>query len=234
MIASIIPHVDDLHADQLVNRTVVMIDAFRASSCMVTALANGALFIIPAETVSKARELATAGMLTGGERFGKSLEGFDLGNSPADYSANRVKNKGIVMTTTNGTRALLKANRASEIRVGCFLNASTCAKTIRDLHRDVVFLCAGTRGSFSMEDGIAAGCILHHLLEVNPSVELSDLAHTLRLGYLSCQERLTEILSMSQAGRRLGAQGHHRDLLDCLQTDRYDIVPRWKQGRIIR
>ncbi|EGK14345.1 2-phosphosulfolactate phosphatase [Kroppenstedtia eburnea] len=234
MIATVIPHVDDLHADQLVNRTVVMIDAFRASSCMVTALANGALFIIPAETVSKARELATDGILTGGERFGKSLEGFDLGNSPADYSADRVNNKGIVMTTTNGTRALLKADRASEIRVGCFLNASSCAKAIRDLHRDVVFLCAGTRGSFSLEDGMAAGCILHHLLEVIPSAELSDLAHTLRLGYLSCRERLTDILPMSQAGRRLIARGHRRDLLDCLQRDRYDIVPRWQQGRIIR
>ncbi|MFD1428057.1 2-phosphosulfolactate phosphatase [Kroppenstedtia sanguinis] len=233
MIASIIPHVDDLHADQLVNRTVVMIDVFRASSCIVTALANGALFILPAETVSKARELATVGTLSGGERFGKSLEGFDLGNSPADYSKDRVKNKGIVMTTTNGTRALLKANRASEIRVGCFLNASSCAKAIRGLHRDVIFLCAGTRGGFSLEDGMAAGCILHHLLEINPAAELSDQAHALRLGYLSCREHLTEILTMSQAGRRLIARGYRRDLLDCLQKDRYDIVPRWQQGRII-
>lgn len=234
MIASVIPHVDDLHSDQLINRTVVMIDTFRASSSMVTALANGTLFIIPAETVSGARKLSGTGMLTGGERFGKSLEGFDLGNSPADYTPEKVKNKGIALTTTNGTRALLKADRASEILVGCFLNASACAEAIRALHRDVVFLCAGTRGEFSLEDGMAAGCIMNRLLNLDPSIELSDLAHALHLGYISCREHLVEVLSLSQAGRRLSVRGLRQDILDCLQVDRYSLVPRWKEGRIMR
>lgn len=234
MIASVIPHVDDLHSDQLTNRTVVMIDTFRASSSMVTAFANGTLFIIPTETVSEARKFSGTEMLTGGERFGKTLEGFDLGNSPADYTPEKVGNKGIVLTTTNGTRALLKSERAAEILVGCFLNATACAEAIRTLHRDVVFLCAGTRGAFSLEDGMATGCILHELLRLDPSIELSDLAHALRLGYLSCREHLTEILSLSQAGRRLSIRGLRQDILDCLQVDRYSLVPRWKEGRIMQ
>ena len=158
MIASIIPQVDDLHADQLVNRTVVMIDAFRASSCMVTALANGALFIIPAETVSKARELATAGMLTGGERFGKSLERSTLEIHQRITPQTELKKGNCHDHYLMEPCALSeKANRASEIRVGCLFECLHMCKNHPGCTGTSLFLCAGTLGSFSMEDGMAAG-----------------------------------------------------------------------------
>ncbi|PTX53911.1 2-phosphosulfolactate phosphatase [Melghirimyces profundicolus] len=232
MIASAFAHVDDLHSGHLTNRTTVVIDAFRSSTCIVTAVTNGARFILPAETVPLARELAGKEFLLGGERFGKKPDGFDLGNSPRDYRRENVKDRKLIMTTTNGTRALLKAEKAPDILVGCFLNATACAKTVRDLHRDVVFLCAGTRGNYSLEDGVAAGCILDALLELDSSVECTDLAQMLVLSYRACREHLFEVLSSSQSGKRLMARGHRKDIEDCLRVDRSSIVPRWRRGRV--
>ncbi|MFC4078237.1 2-phosphosulfolactate phosphatase [Salinithrix halophila] len=230
MITSVLPSVDELHSDTLTNRTVVVIDAFRASSCIVTALLHGASWVRPAETVSEAREQSGDGILTGGERFSKPLEGFDLGNSPADYASPAIRNKGIVMTTTNGTRALMKASKASDILIGCFLNASACARVVQSLHRDVVFLCAGTRGHFSLEDGIAAGLILHRLSALDPSLGVDDLGRALLHSWLSCRSHLWETLSQSQSGQRLIGRGHKQDVMDCLQVDSCNAVPRWKEG----
>ncbi|SDC88537.1 2-phosphosulfolactate phosphatase [Melghirimyces thermohalophilus] len=234
MMASAFAHVDDLHTDYLTHRTVVVIDVFRSSSCIVTALANGARYILPVDTVSRARNLSlNKDVLTGGERYGKNLDGFDLGNSPAEYSSEKIGDKGIILTTTNGTRTLLKAERAPHVLVGCFLNATACAKAIAALHRDVVFLCAGTRGDFSLEDGVAAGCILDRLLQIDPSISCTDLAHVLLLSYRACRDTLMETLSGSQAGRRLAVRGRKADIANCLQIDQNPIVPRFEAGRII-
>ncbi|OYD09843.1 2-phosphosulfolactate phosphatase [Paludifilum halophilum] len=233
MMVTVVPHVDELKSDQLVHKTIVVIDIFRASSCIITALAHGAAFIRPAETVSEARKLAGKRLLTGGERYGKRLEGFDLGNSPSDYTSDKVNGRGIVMTTTNGTRALIKAGRGTHVLIGGFLNAAACALSTKNLHRDVLLLCAGTRGEFSLEDGVAAGCLLDRMQTLDPSVHCDDLGLALKNCYLSCRERLFETLSLSQSGQRLTGKGLQRDLRDCLQPDRYRLVPRWQEGKIV-
>jgi 2-phosphosulfolactate phosphatase len=229
---TVIPHADEIHSNTLSHKTVVVIDVFRASSSIVTALSHGASAIIPAETVSEARQCAMEGMLLGGERFGKRLDGFDLCNSPQDYAAPVVRDKTIVMTTTNGTRTLLKTAKGADVIIGCFLNASACVRFIRQMKHDTVLLCAGTRGDFSLEDGIAAGCLLDLLLNDGQAVQANDLGLVLHQGYLSVKDHLLTHLCRSASGDRLMKRGLVRDLEDCLALDRYDVVPRWKNGRI--
>ncbi|SDW53018.1 2-phosphosulfolactate phosphatase [Marininema mesophilum] len=229
----VLSSVDELHSKILPHKTVVIIDVFRASSSIVTAFSAGAAWIRPAETVTEARELVQKGELTGGERFGKPIEGFNLGNSPSEYTTDLIRDKGIVMTTTNGTRSLLKAAKAEGILIGCFLNASACANSIQELHRDTLLLCAGTRGQFSLEDGMAAGMIIHQLSHLNSSLQLDDLSYALLHSWTSSQHRLREVLSQSQSGRRLISRGLEQDVIDCLKVDSLPIVPCWQSDRII-
>lgn len=232
MIISVVPYVDEIRSEQLQNKTVVVIDVFRSGSCIVTALAHGAEAILPMETVSAAKEAAGPGRLLAGERFGKRLDGFALGNSPLEYKPSVVKNKQIVLTTTNGTRALIKSKRGKTILIGCFLNASACSEQIIRLKQDLVLVCAGTRGTFSLEDGIAGGLLIDHLSHQKPSLICDDLGLSLWNSYLSLKDRLEEGLSHSQAGKRLLQAGLKKEIAACLQIDRYTTVPQFLQGQI--
>ncbi|MDR6224666.1 2-phosphosulfolactate phosphatase [Desmospora profundinema] len=225
--------IDALKSEMLVHKTVIVIDVFRASSSIVTAFSRGAASIIPAETVAEARQFGKAGYLIGGERYGKHLEGFHFGNAPSDFSSSRIKGRDIVLTTTNGTRALVKASRASDVLIGCFLNAKACADKAKALHHDILLLCAGTRGEFALEDGIAAGCILHHLKEEDPTLPCDDEGLALLHAYRSINGQLSDLLSLGRSGQRLKARGRQGDIYDCIQINRYSIVPTWHQDRFV-
>jgi 2-phosphosulfolactate phosphatase len=144
----------------------VVIDVLRASTTMITALANGATHVIPVADVAEARRIAAeAGptALLGGERGGVRIAGFDLGNSPLEYCSARVAGRTLVMTTTNGTAALEASRGAREILVGAIVNRVAVASAIRRLAvpGDAVHLvCAGTDGRVSAEDVLAAGAII--------------------------------------------------------------------------
>jgi len=231
---SVCPHVDEVQTDRLHNKTVIVIDVFRAMSCIVTALAHGATHVVPYATVNEAKQSAKRdGLLLGGERYGKRLEGSDLGNSPRDYASPLVNGKGIALTTTNGTRALIKASKGAYILVGCFLNAIACAERACTLQRDLILLCSGTRGTFSLEDGTAAGLMIDYIMKKVPHAVCDDLGQSMRACYWGCRDRLEEFLSMSQSGQRLLRIGAREDLRACLEVDRYSIAPAWDQGRII-
>ncbi|QKG84208.1 2-phosphosulfolactate phosphatase [Kroppenstedtia pulmonis] len=232
MRVTVIPHVDEVRSEQLSRKTVIMIDVFRASSCIVTALAHGASSILPTATVAQARAHKN-GRLSGGERFGIKVEGFDMGNSPSEYRSEKVRNRNIVMTTTNGTRALAKASRGQYVLISCFLNGTACATHAIELYRDILLLCAGTRGEFSLEDGMAAGFLLDILRKLNPSVQCDDLGLALIHSYHTCQNHLLESLSASQSGQRLIRRGLQQDIRDCLRRDQYPIVPRLDQTHIV-
>ena len=145
---------------------VVVIDVLRASTTMITALAHGAAGIVPVADVDEARRLAGElgpRMVLGGERGGLRIPGFDLGNSPREYTAERVAGQTVVITTTNGTAALYACSDAREIVVGAIVNRLAVAETVRRLAggQGVVHLvCAGTDGVVSAEDVLAAGAIL--------------------------------------------------------------------------
>ena len=120
MIISVVAHVDEIQSELLQNKTVVVIDVFRSGSVIITALAQGAKAVIPTETVATAKAAAQPDRILAGERFGKKIDGFLLGNSPLEYTAPVVSNKEIVLTTTNGTRALVKSSRGKHILIGSF------------------------------------------------------------------------------------------------------------------
>lgn len=231
---TVCPHVDEVQSDRLPNKTVIVTDVFRAMSCIVTAFAHGATHVVPYATVNEAKQAAERdGLLLGGERYGKRLEGSDLGNSPRDYASALVNGRGIAMTTTNGTRALLKATKSAHILVGCFLNASACAERACSLQRDLVLLCAGTRGTFSLEDGVAAGLIIDIVMKKIPHAICDDIGRSLQACYWGCHGRLEEFLSSSQSGQRLLRMGAQEDVHACLEVNRYAKVPVWEKGRIV-
>ena len=146
-------------AAMFVGRTVVVVDILRATTTIVHALAAGAKEVIPlldvAEARCKAQAIGSAVML-GGERGGKRIEGFDLGNSPTEYTAEAVGGKSVVFTTTNGTRAMQLCRSANRVLIGAFTNFSAvCRELEREEHVDI--LCAGTDGQITREDVLFAG-----------------------------------------------------------------------------
>ena len=197
---------------------VVVVDVLRASITILTALHNGAQSIRPCLTVDDAMlcRNRTPGILLGGERGGKRIDGFDLSNSPTDYSVERVTGRQLAFTTTNGTRALLHSTAARSIEIGSFVNAGCLATGLQNSREPLHILCAGTDGKVTGEDALFAGCLTHRLLESAPteSVTLSDIT-AMVLGYWrqqQSQRSLSESLMDTQGGRNLQALGYESDV----------------------
>lgn len=163
--------VASIDSDLLVNKSAVMFDILRASSTVSTALANGCKEIIPVVEVEDAFKLAETfpenSFLLGGERGAVKVAGFHLGNSPLEYCTDMVKDKTVILTTTNGTKAIRRAAEgSSQVLIGSILNASAVARELMARGQDVALVCAGTRGQFSLEDTLAAGLVLRQLLKL--------------------------------------------------------------------
>lgn len=192
----------------------VAIDVLRATSTLTTALANGATAIIPAAELDEARSLRSThpAALLCGERHGLPPEGFDLGNSPREFTPQRVAGRTIIHTTTNGTRAVRACLHAAETLLGCFLNVSAVATRIRARAADVdtvVLACAGTFDDFSMEDALFAGALVEALDWQHPVLRLWSA----RLGSLD------DALARTRNGRRLKELGLAEDVAFCAQID---------------
>ena len=147
---------------QFANTTVVVIDVIRATSTIVAALAAGARAVYPTlsseEAIRLANSLGRHNTLLCGERRGLMIEGFDLGNSPAEFTPDRVSDISLVMTTTNGTRAFLAAEAADRVIVAALMNLSAVAAAVSESEQ-VAFICAGKEGRFSLDDAVCAGLI---------------------------------------------------------------------------
>lgn len=214
----------------------VVIDVLRATSVMVTALANGAAAITAVEEIETARTLAAAypadGVLLGGERQARPIPGFDLGNSPLEYSREKVADKHIVLTTTNGTRALTSLAGIEPLFIGAFLNAGAVARTLADLNQDTILVCAGTRGRFTLDDVACAGMIAACLSELVPCLELDDLAYAAFFLYRQHRHNLKELISHARHFSYLQSIGLEADIDYCLQPDVLDMVPHVSKGTV--
>lgn len=206
----------------------VVIDVLRATTTMVHALAAGCTHIRPVENVEEARSLADdlpAGkVLLGGERGGLPLPGFDLGNSPAEYTARRCRGTVLVLTTTNGTRALLRAAEAERVLAGAFVNFSAVCEQLGRDRRPVHMVCAGSEGEVTLEDTLLAGALVDFLCE-EEEVSLNDSA---RLAW-DCFENhgalLQGSLELSLGGRRLFDLGLEADIRLAAEVDKFNLVP---------
>ncbi|MEX2170428.1 MAG: 2-phosphosulfolactate phosphatase [Pirellulales bacterium] len=233
---------------ELTGATVVVIDLLRASTTICTALANGASEVRPflevADTLQAAEGLDRATLLLGGERGGRLIPGFDLGNSPAEYTSDRVCGKPILFSTTNGTRALQHARLAKRAIVGAIVNLSAVVDAVRN-DPQVHILCAGTGGEITREDVLAAGAVASRLTTAPNGWRLTEPATSARKQWVeleaaaqtagrSLSEHLAEELRRTPGGENLLAIGHDQDLRLCAQIDSLSVVPNFSPatGRI--
>ena len=217
----------------LMDRTVIVVDVLRATSCITWACQNGANRIIPVSDAGEGAAIASrlGDCIMAGERGGIKLPGFDLGNSPLEFSPEVVKGHNIVINTTNGTVALKAAEGAANVLAGAMINHSAVARKAAELGKDVIILCAGTEGEFSADDICAAGAIATSLCQYAEITSQCDLTLVARSLYKDWKEGRVD-LSKSYHYSRLIDLGFAEDVEFCFQEDITDIVPCYRDGFI--
>ena len=232
----VIPYASAIRPELINNRTVVVIDVLRASSVIVTALAHGARAVFPVQTVEEARERADFfspdEIILAGERDTKLIDGFHLGNSPLAYTPEKVKGKFIILTTSNGTKALNNLEGAKKVIIGGFLNLGAVVQSLLS-HDEVVFVCSGTNNNFSMDDAMCAAAITDHLMQ-HKSLQLSDMAQTLHKAYKNEAGNLRLLLDDCYHLNLLIRNGFEQDVNYCLQENVFNYVPEMNQEKLIR
>ena len=218
---------DGLDRGAVAASTVLVIDVLRASTCIVTALANGCAGIVPVGTPEEARvrQAALPGALVAGERRGEPLEGFDLGNSPLEFTRARVGGRAVIMTTSNGTRALLAARGAAAIGVAAFVNLGPAAAWALAGSRDVLLLCSGERGARSLEDHVCAGLLAERLLAGEPGARATAAAEAATAAARPYGKDIARLAHDSSWARHLASRGRAADVAACLSLDAAGIVP---------
>ncbi|MFZ5831659.1 MAG: 2-phosphosulfolactate phosphatase [Planctomycetota bacterium] len=231
-----------VESDGLEGGVAVVVDVLRASTTIITALEAGAKEVIPCQEIEEARRFAVQfppdEVILGGERKGLPIEGFDLGNSPDEYTPYSVAEKTVVFTTTNGTRAIHHALPAARVLIGAFVNASAIFGQLIDA-RHIHIVCAGTDGEISQDDVLLAGMLVERIeRQSGMPFQLNAQAITARENWLHAfavpqsigaeplaPERLALELRRSLGGKNLVAVGLEDDILFASQIDRYHGVP---------
>lgn len=222
---------------RLTDATCVVLDVLRATSTMVTALANGARAIIPVAEIHEALAIRARqpDVLLAGEREGLRIGTdrtggvhFDLGNSPREFTSERVRNRVIVMTTTNGTRALRACAPAGEVLVGSFLNLQTVAAYLqRNPPSALLVVGSGTHEQAALEDTLAAGALCEAVWGLYKGGTVADSAQIARQLWRACAGDLLSTMSHSRNGRRLLAHPDlEPDVAFCLQRNRFLLLPK--------
>lgn len=220
----------ELSPAEVTGRTVVVLDVLRATTSIVEALSGGARALYPVATIEEAIRLAnTLGreeVLLAGERKALPIEGFDLGNSPAEFTRKRVSGKMIVMSTTNGTLALTAASGGSRVVVGAWTNFRTVVDELVASGAAPVFLCAGRDRVFGLEDAVCAGQMAASVMKARPEVawELNDGAHA-ALALAEKHRDPAALFPLTQAGRAIAEAGLGADLAFCARRDVRKVLP---------
>ncbi|QDX93539.1 2-phosphosulfolactate phosphatase [Brevibacillus laterosporus] len=230
----VVPTVEEIRLDQITHRTVIVIDVLRSTSTIISALAHGCQSVSITETIGQALSLRTNQTLLAGERQCKKIALFDENNSPiAMKKVNWEHKPHLVLTTTNGTRAMQKAEKAEHLYIAAFLNATACITQALQLKRDITLYCSGTRMEFALEDGLCAGFLVHEAKNSLPSIEVCDLAEAMRAAYQSFAPSLLQVMMNSKTGKRLRHHQHQEDIEMASQLNHYKIVPVYKEKRIL-
>lgn len=218
---------------------VVVIDVLRASSTIVTALANGAtqvqLFAEPEEAAACGSK-ASGPVRTAGERKCVKIPGFDLGNSPGEFEPHTVGGAGVFLCTTNGTRAAAAAKSAQQMYIGSLLNAGATAKALlpRIDELDTLLIPAGTDGRESLEDFLGAGAILWHILggTLRPNLPFTDTAWMAYHAFSAVRNHLRPALRLGIGGINLIENGFEDDIDRCAELDSKPVVARAAEGTL--
>ena len=208
---------------------IIVIDVLRCCSTIVTALANAAEGVIPTRTVKEAQVLHKKHpeFILAGERKGIKLKGFDLGNSPLEFSPQKVKGKRIILTTTSGTKALISSKKAKYVFTAAFLNAEATANAALKIaglkEIGISIISAGMDDRFSLEDFICAGAIAKSLPADN--IEHSDSVLAALLAFQRARQSLERAIQSGRHAQYLISQGFQGDVKFCSRLDVFNLVP---------
>jgi len=213
----------------------VVIDVLRATSVIAAAIDNGAEKIRAFLEIDETRDYKSQNpdlpVLLCGERKGLYIEGFDLSNSPREYTKQAVEGKIIAMTTTNGTKSISYSKPAKELYTMSFLNLRAVCNDIAPECEKLVFICSGTAGYFSIDDFLCAGKAIEMLCQ-KFSCELDDGAYLAKNFYIQNQDNIRGVIENSSAYKLLVNAGYSADIDFCLQNDIFSCVPVYKSGFI--
>jgi len=202
----------------------VIIDIFRATTAICAAFSNQIKTIIPVKTIEEALKYRGNDYILASERHGKKIEGFDLGNSPEGFLDPSLRNKTIVLSTTNGTNAILSASGADIIMIGSFLNISAITQKLIHINKDIILLCAGWQDKFNLEDTVFAGA-LTEILAVGFDISQDDSAFCALQLYQFAKNDMKSFLLKSSHYNRLKHLNLEADILFSLKIDETHIVP---------
>lgn len=221
-----------LNLYEISDSIVVVIDVLRATSSIVYGIDNGAQAIIPVAQVEDCLAYADKGYLLAAERNGEVVSGYDFGNSPFSYTAEKVGGKTVVLTTTNGTKALHMAREsAHQVVMGAFLNLTALCDWLRTQDKNVLLLCAGWKDKFNLEDTLFAGAVVANLR--NDFTHIDDASVAAEDLYLCAKDDLRKYLHKSSHSHRLAQLNIEEDVQFCLQLDVCKSIPVLKGDALV-
>ena len=213
-----------------IDKIVVIIDVLRASSTINTILYNRAQLVKPIEKLEECKKLKDHGYIIMAERMGKKVEGFDFGNSPSKINKSEFKGEKVALSTSNGTRAILKTKKSKISLIGSFLNMGVVIDYINKENRDTLLLCSGWKGSRNLEDTLCAGGIISGLKNFEINSDTGLIAKEL---YESSKDNILETMMKSSHAKRLSSYDNIIDIKFCSEKDTQPIIPFLKEEKLI-
>lgn len=231
--------VQQLTPQDVQGRVVAVIDVLRASTTIAVALSNGARAIIPMESpddaVTRSKQFERGAVRLAGERRMLKMDGFDLGNSPAEHTREAVESKTVLLSTTNGTKALLAVQGARDVVVASYVNLSAVSAMLRTALRggaDITLVCAGQDRQFALEDAACAGRYVHAVSKRLTNLDMNDAAFSASLIDKKFGDNLVRLFDTAAHGRALAAAGFADDLVACARVDSYPVIPVYQDRQI--
>lgn len=229
------PTLERVERETLHDAAVVVIDVLRATSTIIAGIENGAEKIIPVEDIETASRLVGPSdrevKILAGERKGLPIEGFDLFNSPLEFTSETISGKTVILTTSNGTRALVAAEKARRILIGAITNVGAVADRVRG-ETDLVILCSGNDGGLAVEDLLCAGMLIRRLEGIAGNDDLDDAGRIALMISDRFGDNTVSILRECERGRQLLDLGYEADIIYCACTDNSTVVPELIEGEI--
>lgn len=225
------PFLFSLHKEEY--DIIVVIDVLRATSAICAAFDNGVTAVIPVATIEEAKAYQDKGYLVGAERLGQIVEGFDFGNSPYSYMTEEVRGKEVVLSTTNGTRAIDMAKDVDTVVIGSLLNLDALCKWLEKQDKHILCLCSGWQNKFNLEDTICAGAITEYLINTGKFKSDEDSSIAAKYLYLSAKDNYMGYLKSSSHRRRLKNLNLNEDIKYCLTPNQSTAIPVLRDGKLV-
>ncbi len=212
----------------------VVIDVLRATSAICAGIENGVGEIIPVSTIEEAQAYKDKGYIVAAERGGEIVEGFDFGNSPYAFLDPKLQGKSVVLTTTNGTKAIHIARAIPTLVIGSLNNLDALCKWLLTQNKNVLLLGSGWKDKFNLEDTICAGAIADQLIESRLFKAEEDSTIAAKFIYRSARENMFSFLRASSHRRRLRKLNLNEDVKYCLTPNTLSCIPIFKDGKLVK